>query len=120
MTGFTTYPFRIFKPETFGYKDLPVKDTIVGHDVWLGQNAAIMPGVHIGAGAIVAAASVVARDVPPYAVVGGNPARIIRMRYPSEVISELLDIAWWNWPIDKIEANLTALSGGDLAALRQA
>ncbi|MDL2401178.1 CatB-related O-acetyltransferase [Rhizobium mayense] len=118
MTGFTTYPFRIFKPETFGYTDLPVKDTIVGHDVWIGHNAAIMPGVQIGAGAIVAAASVVSHHVPPYAVVGGNPATIIRMRYPSDVINELLDIAWWDWPIDKIEANLASLSSGDLAALK--
>jgi acetyltransferase-like isoleucine patch superfamily enzyme len=120
MTGFTTYPFRIFKPETFGYKDLPVKDTIVGHDVWIGHNAAIMPGVRIGAGAIVGACAVVARDVPPYAVVGGNPATLIRMRYSGEVISELLDIAWWDWPLEKIEANLSALSHGDLAALRKA
>lgn len=120
MTGFTTYPFRIFKPETFGYKDLPVKDAVVGHDVWIGQNAAIMPGVHIGAGAIVAAASVVARDVPPYAVVGGNPAAIIRMRYSSDVISELLRLAWWDWPIEKIEANLEALSSGDMAKLKLA
>ncbi|MNY60263.1 Chloramphenicol acetyltransferase [compost metagenome] len=79
-----------------------------------------MPGVHIGTGAIVAAASVVARDVPPYAVVGGNPASIIRMRYPSEVIDELLHLAWWDWPIEKIEANLAALSSGDMAALRLA
>lgn len=120
MNGFTTYPFRVFKTETFGYKDLPVKDTIVGHDVWIGHDAAIMPGVHIGAGAIVAAASVVTRDVPLYAVVGGNPASVIRMRYSNEVISELLDLAWWDWPIDKIEANLTALTSGDLAALRLA
>lgn len=120
MNGFTTYPFRIFKPETFGYKDLPVKDTIVGHDVWIGHNAAIMPGVQIGAGAIVAAGSVVARDVRPYAVVGGNPANIIRMRYPDEIIAELLSIAWWDWPIDKIEANLTSLNESDLSALRAA
>lgn len=120
MNGFTTYPFRIFKPETFGYKDLPVRDTVVGHDVWIGQNAAIMPGVTIGAGAIVAAAAVVTRDVPPYAVVGGNPASIIRMRYPDDVIAELLEIAWWDWPLEKIEANLSALSSGDLAALRRA
>jgi virginiamycin A acetyltransferase len=120
MTGFSTYPFRIFKPETFGYKDLPVKDTIVGQDVWIGHDAAIMPGVQIGAGAIVAAASVVARDVPPYAVVGGNPAGIIRMRYPDEVVEELLSIAWWDWPIDRIEANLAALTNGDLSALKAA
>ena len=120
MTGFTTYPFRIFKPETFGYKDLPVKDTIVGHDVWIGHNAAIMPGVNIGAGAIIAAGSVVARDVPPYAVVGGNPAAIIRMRYSDDVISQLLDIAWWDWPLEKIEANLAFLENGDLEALKRA
>lgn len=120
MNGFTTYPFRIFKPETFGYKDLPVKDTVVGHDVWIGQNAAIMPGVKIGAGAIVGAAAVVTRDVPPYAVVGGNPASIIRMRYPDDVIAELLEIAWWDWPLEKIEANLPALSNGDMAALQRA
>ncbi|KQO79089.1 CatB-related O-acetyltransferase [Rhizobium sp. Leaf262] len=120
MNGFTTYPFRIFKPETFGYQDLPVKDTVVGHDVWIGQNAAIMPGVQIGAGAIVAAAAVVTRNVPPYAVVGGNPATIIRMRYPDDVIDELLELAWWDWPLSKIEANLPALTGGDMAALRLA
>ncbi|MBB3308714.1 virginiamycin A acetyltransferase [Rhizobium sp. BK196] len=120
MGGITTYPFRIFKPETFGYKDLPVKDTVVEHDVWIGHDAVIMPGVRIGAGAIVAASSVVTRDVPPYALVGGNPASIIRMRYPVEIISEILDLAWWDWPIDKIEANLPALESGDLAALKRA
>ncbi|SMD19099.1 CatB-related O-acetyltransferase [Rhizobium sp. RU36D] len=120
MSGFTTYPFRIFKPETFGYKDLPVRDTVVGHDVWIGHDAAIMPGVRIGHGAIIAARAVVARNVPPYAVVGGNPAEIIRMRYPADVIEQLLEIAWWDWPIDKIEANLTALEGGDLEALKAA
>lgn len=118
MGGFTTYPFRIFKPETFGYKDLPVKDTVVGHDVWIGHNAAIMPGVTIGHGAIIAANAVVARDVPAYAVVGGNPARLIRMRYPEEVIAELLTIAWWDWEVEKIEANLAALEVGDLAGLK--
>ncbi|HET6408199.1 MAG TPA: CatB-related O-acetyltransferase [Chthoniobacteraceae bacterium] len=120
MTGVSTYPFRIFKQETFGNRDLPVKDTIVGHDVWIGHDAVVMPGVRIGAGAIVAAASVEARNVPRYAVVGGNPATVIRMRYSEEVIADLLDIAWWNWPIDKIEANLAALSDGNLSALRTA
>lgn len=120
MTGFTTYPFRIFKPETFGYNDLPVKDTVVGHDVWIGHDAAIMPGVHIGSGAIIAARAVVARNVPAYAVVGGNPAEVIRMRYPADIIQELLGIAWWDWPLDKIEANLNALETCDLCALKRA
>jgi virginiamycin A acetyltransferase len=118
MTGVTTYPFRIFTPEAFGYNDLPVKDTVVGHDVWIGHDAVIMPGVRIGAGAIIAAASVVTRDVPAYAVVGGNPAATIRMRYPDETVAELLELAWWDWPIDKIEANLAALESGDLATLK--
>lgn len=120
MSGITTYPFRIFDPETFGYKDMPVKDTIVGHDVWIGHNATIMPGVQIGAGAIVAAASVVTRNVPPYAIVGGNPATVIRMRYPDDVIAQILDLSWWDWPTDKIERNLSALETGDLIALEHA
>lgn len=120
MAGVTAYPFRIFKPETFGYKDLPVRDTVVGHDVWIGHEAAIMPGVRIGPGAIIAARAVVARDVPAYAVVGGNPAGIIRMRYPDDVIADLLDLAWWDWPLDKIEANLPHLESGDIEALKRA
>lgn len=120
MAGVTAYPFRIFKPETFGYKDLPVRDTVVGHDVWIGHEAAMMPGVRIGSGAIIAARAVVTRDVPAYAVVGGNPAGIIRMRYPDDVIADLLDLAWWDWPLDKIEANLPHLESGDIEALERA
>jgi virginiamycin A acetyltransferase len=120
LTGATTYPFRIFNPETFGYYDLPVRDTTVGHDVWIGHDAVIMPGVEIGPGAIVAASSVVTRKVPAYAVVGGNPATLIRMRYPDDIIADLIDLAWWDWPIEKIEANLPALETGDLDALRTA
>ena len=119
MGGVTTYPFRIFKPETFGYDDLPVRDTVVGHDVWIGHNAKVMPGVTIGHGAIIAAESVVAKDVPAYAVVGGNPARLIRMRYAQNVIADLLAIAWWDWPLEVIEANLPALEAGDIAALKR-
>jgi acetyltransferase-like isoleucine patch superfamily enzyme len=117
MGGVTTYPFRIFRPETFGYADLPYRDTIVGHDVWICHNATIMSGVTIGHGAIVAAESVVTRDVPPYAIVGGNPARLIRMRYPDEVIARLLQIAWWDWPLDKVETHLPLLEQGDIDAL---
>ncbi|OLP61148.1 acetyltransferase [Xaviernesmea oryzae] len=118
MDGFTTYPFRIFNPETFGYPNLPYRDTIVGHDVWICHKATIMSGVTIGHGAIIAAEAVVTRDIPPYAIVGGNPARLIRMRYPQEVIDLLLTIAWWDWPMDKLEANLAILERGDLEALK--
>ncbi|HCL66544.1 MAG TPA: acetyltransferase [Rhizobium sp.] len=121
MTGVTSYPFRIFNPDTMmDYAGLPYKDTTVGHDVWIGHSATIMPGVTIGHGAIIASAAVVTRDVPPYAIVGGNPASLIRMRFSGEAIADLLEIAWWDWPIDKIEANLPALECGDLAALRAA
>lgn len=79
-----------------------------------------MPGITIGHGAIIGANAVVANDVPAYAVVGGNPARVIRMRYSDDMIAELLALAWWDWPVDKIEANLAALEVGDLAALKGA
>ena len=75
-------------------------DTIVGHDVWLGYSALVLPGVRIGHGAVVAAASVVARDVPPYAIVAGNPARVVRSRFSEEDVERLLRAAWWDWPID--------------------
>jgi virginiamycin A acetyltransferase len=119
MGGFSTYPFRVFKPETMiDYINLPSRDTVVRHDVWIGHDATIMPGVTIGSGAIIASGAVVTKDVAPYTIVGGNPARAIRQRFSDEVIAELLDIAWWDWPIDKIEANLAAIEEADIEALK--
>lgn len=126
MTGFSTYPFNIFGngwEEGFDWATIQAGlkgDTIVGNDVWIGQEATIMPGITIGDGAIVAAKSVVTADVPPYAIVGGNPARLIRRRFPDDVIAELLTIRWWNWDAGKITRNLEAIRGSDLAALRRA
>lgn len=121
MAGFTTFPFRIFDlANTGGYQNLPFRDTVVGHDVWIGHGAVIMPGVTIGSGAIIAAASVVTRDVEPYTIVGGNPANPIRKRFDENTIAALLEIAWWDWPLARIEANVAALEGGDMAALRRA
>jgi len=123
MNGFSTYPFSIFgngwervdpSPEELPYKG----DTIVGHDVWIGYEAVIMPGVKIGDGAIVAAKSVVVGDVPPYSIVGGNPAKLIRQRFNDQVIAALLDIAWWHWDIEKITRNLEKIVGADIEALR--
>ncbi|MBV1775351.1 Vat family streptogramin A O-acetyltransferase [Burkholderiaceae bacterium DAT-1] len=124
MKGASTYPFFIFGHgwETAAPQpgDLPFKgDTVIGNDVWIGYDSLIMPGVTIGHGAIVSSRSVVTADVPPYAIVGGNPARIIRMRFPEETIAQLQEIAWWDWPADKITAHLPAITRGDLAALQQ-
>lgn len=121
MKGFTTFPFRIFDlANTGGYPDLPFRDTVVGHDVWIGHGSVIMPGVTIGSGVIIAAASVVVRDVEPYMIVGGNPAQPIRKRFEERVVAELLEIAWWDWPVETIEAHVAALENGDMAALRRA
>jgi virginiamycin A acetyltransferase len=119
MSGVTTYPFRVFSPDTIsGYQDLPFHDTVIGHDVWIGHGATIMPGVTIGSGAIIAARAVVTRHVPPYSIVGGNPARLIRMRFTDEQIADLLTLAWWDWPLDRIERALPHLESGDIAALK--
>ncbi|MCO6180044.1 CatB-related O-acetyltransferase [Ciceribacter sp. RN22] len=118
MTGISTYPFRVFDPQTIGgYQELPFKNTAVGNDVWICDSATIMPGVTIGSGAIIAASSVVTRDVPPYTIVGGNPAKTIRQRFPPEDVANLLALAWWDWPLDRIEAALPALEKGDIPAL---
>lgn len=86
-------------------------DILVGHDVWVGVGAMILSGVKIGNGAIVAAGAVVAKDVPPYSIVAGVPARAIRMRLPERQIAALEKIQWWNWPIEKVEANLEYFYG---------
>ena len=81
-------------------------DIIIGNDVWIGYEAVIMAGVHIGDGAVIAARAVVTKDVPPYTIVGGTPARKIRMRFEEETIAKLQQIQWWNWPVEKIRRSL--------------
>ncbi|MDJ0594028.1 MAG: Vat family streptogramin A O-acetyltransferase [Pleurocapsa sp. MO_226.B13] len=122
ISGFSTYPFYIFgngwEKVTPDDDEFPFKgDTVVGNDVWIGYESVIMPGVTIGDGAIVAAKSVVVDNVPPYCVVGGNPAKIIRQRFNNETIKALLEIAWWNWDIEKISANLTYITSAEIDAL---
>ena len=120
MKGFSTYPFAVFNPDTMGaYVDevATYGDTVVGNDVWLGYGATVLPGVTIGDGAIVGAKAVVSRDVPPFAVVAGNPAEVRRMRFDADIVEALLEIAWWDWEIDRIEKARPALEAGDLAAL---
>ncbi|MET3559828.1 phosphonate metabolism protein (transferase hexapeptide repeat family) [Bartonella japonica] len=78
------------------------KRVIIGHDVWIGCGAVIMPGVTVGHGAIIGANAVITKDVTPYTIVAGVPAKLLRMRFPNDVIQVLLEMAWWNWPLDKI------------------
>ncbi|HJA58259.1 MAG TPA: Vat family streptogramin A O-acetyltransferase [Firmicutes bacterium] len=123
MHSATTYPFNLFSHGwercTPTLDELPFKgDTVVGNDVWFGQNVTVLPGVHIGDGAIIAANAVVACDVPPYTVFGGNPARLLRHRFDEETTAFLLRLRWWDWEAEKIFANLEALCSGDLSALR--
>ncbi|QJE72573.1 CatB-related O-acetyltransferase [Aerophototrophica crusticola] len=120
--GLSTYPFNIFGQ---GWDSVPLDrldfphkgDTVVGNDVWIGYEALVMPGVTIGDGAIVAARSVVTADVPPYAVVAGNPARLVRMRFPEEVVARLLALRWWDWEPERITRAIPAIMAGDLDAL---
>ena len=122
LSGFSTFPFYIFGN---GWEksmpqpgDLPYKgDTVIGNDVWIGYKALIMPGVKIGNGAIISSRSVVTSDVPAYAVVGGNPAKVIKKRFPDETIEALENLAWWDWPVDKITQNLSVIMSNDLEAL---
>jgi virginiamycin A acetyltransferase len=121
MDGFSTYPFVVFgEPWSSRYEAVwPNKgDTVIGNDVWIGHEAIIMPAVTIGDGAIIASGSVVTKDVPPYAIVGGNPAKIIRKRFADEVIQDLLRIKWWDWPVDKISERINAIVSCDIEELR--
>jgi len=122
MNAASTYPFY-----TLGWdmnppkvEDMPFKgDTIIGNDVWIGQNAVIMPGVHIGNGAIVAANSVVTKNVESYTIVGGNPAKEIRKRFDDELIELLNKLEWWNKPIEEINSLIPILTDSDLNHVRQ-
>ena len=123
MNSVTTYPFNImgggWEQFTPAMEDLPLKgDTVVGNDVWFGQNVTVMPGVHIGDGAIIAANSVVTKDIPPYCVAGGNPCIVRKKRFDDELIEYLLALKWWDWDADKIFRNMGALCSGDLQQIR--
>ena len=92
-------------------------DIIIGNDVWIGYEAVIMAGVHIGDGAVIAARAVVTKDVPPYTIVGGTPARKIRMRFEEETIARLQQIQWCNWPVEKIRQSLPYIMDGTVDRL---
>ena len=117
----STYPFSIFGngwEKAMEGKIYPQKGNInIGNDVWIGYNATIMAGVTIGDGAIIATNSTVIKDVAPYSIVGGNPAREIKKRFSDKTIAKLLKIQWWNWDIEKITANLQHLTGNNVEKL---
>jgi virginiamycin A acetyltransferase len=124
LDAISTYPFPIFQngwESAYNIKDLPVKgDILVGNDVWFGYDCMIKGGVKIGNGAIIAARAIVVKDVPAYSIVAGNPAKVVKMRFDPETIERLLEIAWWDWDIDKINRNLKLISNLDVDALEKA
>ncbi len=124
MQSVTTYPFNImgggWERYTPQLEELPLKgDTVVGNDVWIGQHVTVLPGVHIGDGAIIAANAVVASDVPPYCIAGGNPCRVIRKRFDDALIAYLLELRWWDWDAERIFRHMDVLCSGDLTAIRR-
>ena len=118
MNAVSTFPFYTLegwdmKPPAAS--DMPFKgDTVIGNDVWIGQNATILPGVHIGDGAIIGANSVVASDVEPYSIVVGNPVKLIRYRFDGELTSLLLKLKWWDKPVEEINGLIPILTNSDL------
>lgn len=123
MNAVTTFPFYTLEGWDMApppLSDLPLKgDTVLGNDVWVGQNAVILPGVHIGDGAIIGANSVVGSDVPPYTIVVGNPARTLRKRFDDDLIDLLLRFRWWDRSVDEINRLIPILTHPDLETVRK-
>lgn len=117
----STFPFHYMKDEK-AFSEAPdgfrrAGDTLIGSDVWIGAEAMIMPGVRIGHGAVIGSRALVTRDVEPFTIVGGNPAKPIRKRFSEEEIAMLLEMAWWDWPLERIEGAMGLLCSGDIRAL---
>lgn len=123
LNSLSTYPFPLFFEEWDLKKENVTEswnnkgDIIIGNDVWIGYEAVIMSGVNIGDGAVIGTRAVVTKDVPPYTIVGGVPAKIIRKRFSEEVISKLLEIKWWDWNEEKIKNNIEKIKRGDIENL---
>ncbi|SCJ53889.1 Streptogramin A acetyltransferase [uncultured Eubacterium sp.] len=124
MNSLSTYPFPLFFEE-WGLDRQDVADSwdnkgdiIIGNDVWIGYEAVIMAGVTIGDGAIVGTRAVVTKDVPPYTIVGGVPARPIKKRFSEETIEKLLELQWWDWPPEKLAENIDLIQKGCIEQMR--
>jgi acetyltransferase-like isoleucine patch superfamily enzyme len=112
----TTYPFTVLDP---AFRDVPGHpatkgDVVIGNDVWIGFGALILSGVTIGDGAVIGARSVVTRDVPPYAIAGGNPSRVLRARFSEQEVQDLLRIRWWDWDRARVNASMPLLLSGNV------
>ena len=123
MNAVSTFPFYTLEGwdmDPPAPESLPLKgDTVIGNDVWIGQNAVILPGVHIGDGAIIGANSVVGSDIEPYTIVAGNPAKELRKRFDKDLIDLLLQFRWWDRSIDEINSLIPILTGSDLETVRK-
>lgn len=123
MKSLSTYPFPLFFEEwNLDVKDVVSSwdnkgDIIIGNDVWIGYEAIILAGVTIGDGAIIGSRAVVTKDVPPYTIVGGVPAKVIRKRFSDDIIASLLQIKWWDWSKDKIIKHISAIQSGSIDEL---
>lgn len=124
MTSLSTYPFPLFFEE-WGLEKKNVTnawdnkgDIVVGSDVWIGYEAVILAGVTIGDGAIIGTRAVVTKDVPPYTIVGGIPAKPIRKRFDDEMISHLLALKWWDWAEERIAQNINLIQSGNIGEIR--
>lgn len=117
----STFPFA-FVPDapefaTANNGFLPAGDTMIGNDVWIGSEAIVMPGITVGHGAVIGTRALVTKDVEPYTIVGGNPAKPIRKRFEDAHIAMLLEMAWWDWPTERLAVAMPLLCGGDVPAL---
>lgn len=123
MNAVSTFPFYIFEgwnQYVPPLSEMPIKgDTVVGNDVWIGQNTTILPGVHIEDGAIIGMNSVVGSNVPPYTIAAGNPAGVIRKRFDDELIQLMLKLQWWNMSTDEINDLIPLLSSSNLEKVKQ-
>ncbi|CVI57422.1 type B chloramphenicol O-acetyltransferase [Agrobacterium leguminum] len=119
----STFPF-FFMPEVPEFENagngyLPAGDTVIGNDVWIGSEAIIMPGITVGDGAVIGTRALVTKNVEPYAIVGGNPAKTIRKRFDDDSIAMLLEMKWWDWPAARLKAAMPLMTSGNVAELHR-
>jgi virginiamycin A acetyltransferase len=124
MSSLTTFPFPVVAADwglDMGREEAwdQEGDTVIGNDVWIGFEAIIMPGIHVGDGSVIAARSLVTKDVPPYTVVGGQPARVIKKRFSDDVVQLLQALKWWDWEPAKVKKYIPALMNGDVETLKK-